>query len=295
MRITLVHNPQAGGGVHKGSLVALLEDAGHSVRAVSTKKEWRKSLRKATDLVVAAGGDGTIHKVALAMAGTGVPMAILPLGTANNVGKTLEILGDARAVIGAWENEPGRPFDLGHVSASWGDEAFVESFGGGAFATLIGSGEHIDTPSVLLGRQTDRALHHLDVLLAAEEQRTWSVSIDGKEHDGRYVAVEVLNIRFIGPNVPLAPEADPGDGLMEVALVGADERDALQHYIAQRIKLAAAAMPSLPVARGRDIRLVAPAGVRLHLDDELWPSEEPIRRKARIDVTIEGGALQLLR
>jgi diacylglycerol kinase (ATP) len=295
VRITLVHNPEAGGGVHKASLVALLEDAGHRVRAVSTKQDWRKALRKPTDLVVAAGGDGTLHKVALAVADTRVPMAILPLGTANNVGKTLEILGDARAVIAAWEEQPSRPFDLGHVSASWGDEAFVESFGGGAFATLIGSGEHIETPSVLLGRQTDRALHHLGVLLAAEGERPWAVSIDGQQHDGRYVAVEVLNIRFIGPNVPLAPEADPGDGLMDVVLVGADERDALQHYIARRIKLAAAAMPSLPVVRGRDIRLLAPAGVRLHMDDELWPSAEPIPRKARIGVTIEGGALQLLR
>ena len=271
-----------------------MEDAGHKVRTVSTAKPWRKALRQEADLVVAAGGDGTMHQVALEVAGTDVPMAILPLGTANNVGKTLEILGDARDVIAAWDGSPAKPFDLGRVKAPWGDAAFVESFGGGAFASLVGSGEHIESPSVLLGRQTDRALHHLGELLAAETERSWSVSVDGQSHDGRYVAVEVLNIRFAGPNVPLAADADPGDGVMEVVLVRADDCAALRDYIAERVRLAAAPMPELPIVSGREIRLVAPAGVQLHLDDELWPDDEPISREAKIAITVEAGALRVV-
>jgi diacylglycerol kinase family enzyme len=173
VRITLVHNPDAGGGVDADALVALIEEAGHQVLAVSTRNGWRQALRRSADLVVAAGGDGTVHKVALAMAGTGVPVAVLPLGTANNVGKTLETLGDARPIIGSWEEAEAQPFDLGTVTAPWGEAAFVESFGGGAFANLVGSGEQIASPSVLLGRETDRALHQLGSLLAEEEVRSW--------------------------------------------------------------------------------------------------------------------------
>ena len=294
MRITLVHNPTAGGGVDARELKSLIEDAGHKVRAVSTGKSWRKALRKSADLVVAAGGDGTFHDVALEVAETGVPMSVLPLGTANNVGKTLEILGDARRAIARWDGLRAKPFDLGRISAPWGNAAFIESFGGGAFASLVGSGEHIDSPSVLLGRQTDRALHHLGELLAEEKERSWSVSVDGQPHDGRYLAVEVLNIRFAGPNVPLAPDADPGDGLMEVVLIGPDERAALQDYIEQRIRLAAAPTPALPLVRGRQIRLTAPAGVHLHLDDQLWPDDEPITRRAKITIRVEAGRLQIV-
>ena len=294
MRITLVHNPTAGSGVDRETLVALLEDAGHKVRAASTKKDWRKALRKPSDLVVAAGGDGTIHDVALEVAGMGLPLAILPLGTANNVGKTLEILGDARRAVARWSGAKPKPFDVGRVRASLGDAAFIESFGGGAFASLVGSGEHIEAPSVLLGRQTDRALHHLGDLLAAEEERSWSVSVDGRPHDGRYLAVEVLNIRFAGPNVPLAPEADPGDGQMDVVLIGTDQCLALQDYIAERVRLAAGTMPALPIARGREIRLVAPAGTKLHLDDKLWPDDSPISRSAKIAISVEAGALQVV-
>src|SRR5919106_1088044 len=124
VRITLVHNPDAGGGVDADALVELIEEAGHEVRAVSAKKGWRKALRQPADLVVAAGGDGTVHKVALAMAGTDVPIAVLPLGMANNVGKTLEILGDARPVIGSWrEGGESEPLDLGRVMSPWGEAA----------------------------------------------------------------------------------------------------------------------------------------------------------------------------
>ena len=45
--------------------------------------------------MVAVGGDGTFRQVALAVAKSDTPMAVLPMGTANNVGRTLELLGDA--------------------------------------------------------------------------------------------------------------------------------------------------------------------------------------------------------
>jgi diacylglycerol kinase family enzyme len=294
VRITLVHNPTAGSGVSQNVLVGLLEDAGHEVRAVSTRKNWRKALGKPADLVVAAGGDGTIHDVALALAEAGLPLAVLPLGTANNVGNALEILGDARPVIAAWEDGSPRPLDLGTVTAPWGKAAFVESMGGGAFAALVGSGQEIEAPSVLLGRETDRALSQLSELLTNEPVRPWSVSVDDESHDGNYVAVEMLNIRFVGPNVPLAADADPGDGLLDVVLIGTDEREALQRYLAERLRLAGAAIPMLRVVRGREVQLIAPSGAKLHLDDEPWPNAEPLTSPAEITVALQPGALTVL-
>ena len=166
-------------------------------------------------------------------------MAILPMGTANNVGRTLELLGDARPVIESWERVEPVPFDLGAVHAPWGEETLVESFGGGAVAALIGSPEAAES-AVLLGHETDRVLHFGEIL-AAEPLRPWSVSVDGVSHDDDYVAVEAMNIRFVGPNLPLAPDADPHDGLFDVVLVDADDRRALQAYVRDRLALAAAA------------------------------------------------------
>jgi diacylglycerol kinase (ATP) len=103
----------------------------------------------------------------------------------------------------------------------------------------------------------------------------------------------VLNIRFVGPNVPLAPDADPGDGVFDVVLLGTDERDALQDYLAERLRLAGAAVPPLPVVRGRSIRLEAPVGVRLHLDDDPWP-HEPLETESSIQVAVRPAALSVI-
>jgi diacylglycerol kinase (ATP) len=297
VRITAVFNPDAGDGVDKDALKALLEDAGHTARVVSTKKDWRKALRKPADLVVAAGGDGTICEVALELAEATAhdrPMAILPFGTGNNVGKTLGLVGDARPVIASWAAGAARPLDLAHVAAPWGDARFVESFGAGVIAALVESREAAEASSSVLGRETDRALHRLDVLLAEEKARSWSVTVDGASHDGRYVAVEVLNIKFVGPNLPLAPDADPGDGIVEVVLIGPDERGALRDYAAERLRMAASPLPALPCVRGREIQLVAPAGVRLHVDDQAWPDDEPLSRRTSLAVTVQPGAIQVL-
>ena len=293
MKITLVYNPTAGDGVEADELAALVEDAGHKVRVVSRKEDWRPVVAKPTDLVVAAGGDGTIRRVAVELAGSDTPVAILPMGTANNVGKTLALLGDARPVIASWDGKRPEPFDLGTVHAPWGEESFIEAVGGGAIAALIGSPDDPAASTVLLGRETDRILHHQGELLVNEPPRPWSVSVDGVAHDGDYVVVEVMNIRFIGPNLPLAPDADPHDGLFEVVLVGADERPILERYLGDRLSMAAAELPRLPVVTGRNITLQAPAGVRMHLDDAPWP-EEALREPSRLSISVRAGALQVL-
>jgi diacylglycerol kinase (ATP) len=294
MRITLIHNPSAGIGLDSDQLVDLLEEAGHKVRERSTEADWRKALDKKADLVVAAGGDGTVRRVALAVAGGEVPFAILPMGTANNVAKTLGITGDARSAVRGWDLGAARPFDLATVTAPWGEETFVESFGGGLFAELIESGEEIDESAELLGRPTDRALSLLRQLLDDAAPGAWGVMVDGQEHDGDYLAVEVLNIRFAGPNVPVAPDADPCDGQLDVALMRPGDRDALRAYVDERVSLASGAVPEVPTVRGAVVRLRAPSGVRLHLDDRLWPSGDRLGDAADMAVRVQPGAVRIV-
>jgi diacylglycerol kinase (ATP) len=294
MRITLIHNPSAGSGLEAEQLVELLEKAGHKVRVRSTDDDWRKALDKRADLVVAAGGDGTVKRVALALAGGDVAFAILPLGTANNVAKTLGIGGDADQAVRGWDLRAAQPLDVATVTAPWGEGRFIESLGGGLFSELIASGQEIDDSAALLGRPTDRALARLGQLLDEATEQPWAVMVDGQEQDGEYLAVEVLNIRFAGPNVPLAPDADPGDGLLEVALLRAEDRDGLRAYIQERMELASGAVPQLPVFRGQVIRLRAPAGARLHLDDRLWPRAEALDAPAELSIRVQPGAVRLV-
>ena len=161
MKITLVHNPSAGSGQQTKDLVRLITDAGHEVRHRSTEKGWERLLQDPTDLVVAAGGDGTVCKVALAAADHGLPFAAIPIGTANNIAKTLGVLGDARQLVETWSSSPRseQPFDIGEVATPSGRERFVEGMGGGVVADLISRGDEVEADATLLGRETDRALH----------------------------------------------------------------------------------------------------------------------------------------
>ena len=292
MNISLVHNPTAGGGQDTDELVGLLTEAGHKVRHRSTKGRWKVLLQDPGDLLVAAGGDGTVRKVALAAAGDGVPFAILPIGTANNIAKTLGLMGDARTLVESWSvgRGSGIPFDIGEANG----KQFVESVGGGVIPDLIARGEEIESDATLLGRETDRAIHVLREVVADAPTLPWRVRVDGMDASGDYLAVEVVNIRFVGSNVPIAPSADPSDGRLDVALVGEAERQSLLDYLDGRLSLASGELPKAQVVSGRDIELVAPAGVRMHLDDRLWPKADPLRKPKRVEVRCVPGAATLV-
>ncbi len=90
MKLIVIHNPDAGCGDWNAKRVdTLLRDAGHTIEIATRESDWRPLLRENPDAFVVAGGDGTVHDVVLALADRAVPIAILPLGTANNVAHSL--------------------------------------------------------------------------------------------------------------------------------------------------------------------------------------------------------------
>ena len=101
MRITLIHNPKAGDAKHgKKQLMAALAKAGHHATYQSTKEPGlKKALKAPTDLVLAAGGDGTIAKVASRLVDTGIFLSVLPLGTANNLARALGFVASPEEII----------------------------------------------------------------------------------------------------------------------------------------------------------------------------------------------------
>ena len=294
MKIDLVYNPTAGTGTEIAEILELLAEAGHRVRHRSSKGKWRDLLQDSGKLLVAAGGDGTVRKVALAAAETGRPFAILPLGTANNVAKSLEIVGTTREVIDRWSaDEDGVAFDIGEARASWGRTRFIESVGGGLFAELLAREGEIGVGHELVGREMDQALHVLGEELEVARPARWRIEVDGRDVSGEYLAVEILNIRFAGPNVILDRDATPTDGLFDVVTIGEADRAELARYLEDRLHLASGHIPRHTVRRGSEIRLVPPRSARLRADDRLWP-RKPIDAPSWIRVTCRPGAARLV-
>jgi diacylglycerol kinase (ATP) len=297
MRATLIHNPSAGDAeLDESALKKILEEAGFQVRYRSRKGDWKKGLRNGgkSDLVVAAGGDGTVTRVALELAGADIPMAILPLGTANNIARALGLVGSAQEISASWKEVEPRRLDIGVVSASWDDHRFIESVGGGIFTQLIQAAEEDEGLRHMTGAKGDRALALLEDLVEEARPSRWEVELDGEDLSGDYLAVEAMNMRFVGPKIPLAPDADPGDGLLDVVLLREDERGALLEYIGRRLRESAAELPDLHVRRGRHLRLRSVDGHPLHVGDDIITVPKDHGADGPYDIVLKSGVVMML-
>jgi diacylglycerol kinase family enzyme len=304
VRVTLVHNPAAGDERHSAKrIMKELAEAGYEASLQSTKKKGvEKTLEDPGDIVVVAGGDGSIKKVALALAGTGVPMAILPIGTANNIAKSFGVLGSMRNLIAGWRRAERRRLTVGTVTSRWGAMRFVESVGVGVFTDLVtrGDAEVDDNTAGLTGHEIDRALLLLQQVVAERKPRLRTLELDGADVTDAYLLVEAMNIPLVGPNVPLAPGADFSDGRLDVVTVTERERSMLEEYVRARLA-GGAAPPELTVRRAARVTMRASPN-ELHVDDTPWSPEQPAGKTAprssldegEVKIALEDAAVEVL-
>jgi diacylglycerol kinase (ATP) len=287
VRVSLLYSPGAGSVVSLRELRTLIERQGHElVRVVDTQGDPAQLLDTATDLVVAAGGDGTVSTAAITLSGRGIPLAILPLGTANNIAKTLKDDDAVAQVIRRWDLSRRQPMDLGVASGSWGDHKFLEGAGTGLVPRAIRS---VDDPGPVEHppARLDRALWAYGVTLAQLEPVEVTVTLDGVSLTDEFLMVEVLNVPSIGPNLTLSGDADPSDGLFDVVLATEDDREELATYLRDRAD-GRDARVTLPSRRTRAVDLL---GVDLvHLDGHVYAADQP----GTLSLRIEPAAIEIL-
>lgn len=274
MRITVVHNPTSGfEQLSKDELLDQLCARDLEVKYyLSTSEELARALENPGELIVIAGGDGTIGRIAKQVSGRGIPIGVFPLGTANNVASALAHASAGDRQNAAWTELARRPYDLGLTSGAWGKMAFLESAGIGVFAQLITTIESDDKknerPPASREEQICHVLGTLRELLPSYPAHACQLTLDGEDYSGRYVSIEIMNIRFIGPNVELAPQADPGDGQFDVVLLTEDDCDTLGDYLRRRLNGDSATL-NLPVRQASQVRISSQAALKAHVDDEI--------------------------
>src|SRR5438046_10481838 len=139
MRVTLMHNPKAGDAEHgEKQLMTALANAGHHASYQSTKKsDYKKALKKPADLVLAAGGDGTVGKVGCELIDSSITLGVLPLGTANNLARSLGFIASPDEIITGLNAAERRGFDIGLARWPWGKRYFFEMSGDGLLEDYI--------------------------------------------------------------------------------------------------------------------------------------------------------------
>jgi diacylglycerol kinase family enzyme len=242
-----------------------LEAFGWKVKVID-KSALDEGLRHPGDAVLVAGGDGTVGKVAKRLAGTSVPMAVIPTGTANNVARTLGIGVDARIAIDGLRRAEVREIDLGVVHGDGEEERFLEGFGIGLFAWVMAE------RATSKHKRLRRALALIAEELVEYAPRRARIDIDGRDVSGEYLLASVMNLRSMGPALALAPDARPDDGLLDVVLVRPEHRDSLLAHLRRAVEEGDIALPSFEVHRAERVR-ISGQGKWAHLDD--CPREFP--------------------
>lgn len=274
-RAQILHNPRAGKARHsKQELIALLEGEGFECGYSSTKEKGWKKMEPQPDFLVIAGGDGTVRQVAVKLLSKkpnkNLPIALLPLGTANNIAKSLGIAtGNARDFLNNLDHRKTKKYDVGIIGGLEAEEPsiFLESFGYGVFPELMqrmkqNNGQHPGNPE----KEMRAALELLRSIVISHPSAPFHITADGRTYDGKYLMVEVMNISSIGPNLKLAPRADPGDGKLELVLLSDEHRSEFAEYISGKIQ--GVEYHFAPQAISAEKIEISTPSKSLHIDDE---------------------------
>ena len=171
--------------------------------------EWAVSA--GVDLVLACGGDGTVTACAEGVAGTGVPLAIIPMGTGNLLARNIGLPMDLDEALAVALGSVQQPIDAGRVNGT----LFVVMAGLGLDAQMLsGTNEQLKKRLGWLAYAISAARHLGDRPIRV------TVSADGgRRRRMRASALIVGNVGWLRGGLPLLPDARPDDGMLDAVVL----------------------------------------------------------------------------
>jgi diacylglycerol kinase (ATP) len=295
----LVVNPAAGGGRATRLLPAVrevLDAAGlrHQV-CESASLEHARELAVAAagrgEVAVAVGGDGMVGALAGAVAGAGGVFGIIPAGRGNDFARTLGI--------------PFGPADAARLLTA-GQERAVDLIGVGR----AGAAERVVAGSVYLGipaaaaeiAATSRVPGGLAYPMAALRavagwrNTTFRLELDGGEDLREFsgAAVVVANSRYFGAGMMVAPQADTGDGLLDIVFIRDTSKAAMIHALTKIKKGTHVSLAPVGTARAREVTVTVGRATPGGADGEVLPSARPLDAGSALRIRALPGTLRMI-
>ncbi len=227
-RVFVAINPTASFG--KGSrvgpaVVKALSDAGHDVIRLmeASYAELIVSAKTAVaskpDALVVVGGDGMVNLGANLVAGTSVPLGIVPSGTGNDMARALGIPHDdpaaAIAVLLAQLQRSARTIDAGLVSQSDGSQRWFACMISAGFDAVVNERANLMTWPKGPMRYNIALLYELVGL----KPITYTLTLDGEVRVVQGMLISVGNGISLGGGMKVTPDALVDDGLLDVLIV----------------------------------------------------------------------------
>ena len=175
-----------------------------------------KAAVSGADLVIVCGGDGTVREVCAELAGTGIPVGIIPAGTGNLLARNLDVPLYLRSAIDVALNGQDRAIDLVRVGGDGIDDTHFMVMAGMGFdaAIMEGVNEEIKKKIGWIAYVVSGLRSLMFPAIKVE------IQIDDEEpttHRARTVVVG--NVGFLQAGMPLLPDATIDDGILDVVII----------------------------------------------------------------------------
>jgi diacylglycerol kinase (ATP) len=225
-RAAVVVNPvKSGGPAFRGSILRLCETQGwaeplwlETTVEDPGEGQTRQALEAGVDVVIAAGGDGTVRSVAEVLSGTGTPLGLVPLGTGNLLARNLGInIFDPVAAALDVLNGTERTVDVirTNLDSSADEQVFLVMGGLGYDAAIMA-----DTVDVLKDRMGWLAYVEAGIRKLPGKPVRARISMDGQHPVRRRIrSVMIGNCGRIMGGVEIFPEAEIDDGVLDVLIL----------------------------------------------------------------------------
>ena len=183
------------------------EDSGHAMTA--------QAVREGVDLVLGAGGDGTVRVICSGLADTGIPFGLIPAGTGNLLAKNIGIPLDAALALDVALDGEDKAIDLVGLT--------IDGHTRHTFAVMAGIGVDaaiMDSTNADLKKAVGSAAYFVAAAQNANHKALLTrVQVDDAPPVERLAHVIVVgNVGFLQGNLPLIPDARPDDGLLDVLI-----------------------------------------------------------------------------
>ena len=278
MRVALLVNPAARAGAHTGAATRAAERLRtHGVQtsilsggsAAESSALLRAAIRVGVDAVAVAGGDGTVNLALQEVAGTGIPLGIVPSGTGNDFAATLGLRElDVMAAADTIAGGRTRRIDLARVTRGDGSTQYFGSVLASGFDSKVN-----DRANAMRwprgGSRYNIAILVEFLTLAGIPYEVELELADGTREtlSGDLVMATVGNGRTYGGGIPICPDADPADGLLDLVLVRPAGRLRLLRLLPRVYRGTHGGVPEVSIRRVRSVRLSSP-GVTAYADGD---------------------------
>jgi len=269
VRIKVIFNPHAGRGKAvklKPEILAGLAESnyhweetrrhGHAVEIA------QKAVADRFDLIIAAGGDGTINQVVNGMVGSGIPLGVLGCGTGNDFASMLGMPKEpGRAVRRIIAGETRR-VDLCRINNRY----FISSVGIGFDGEVA---YNVNRGIRFAGGMAAYLLGVFKTFFSFKLRRIKLV-IDGKTREFNALMLAVTNSRSYGGGIKITPEARIDDGLFDICVVKDLPPVKILYCLPMAVKGIHHRLRNVEMFRGREVYLESSSPVFYHMDGEVF-------------------------